>query len=38
MLKDYVQKERLSEKSENKLVKTVLINQETIQNIDTYHD
>ena len=30
MLKDYVQKERSSEKNENKLVETVLINQEVI--------
>ena len=30
MLEDYVKKERLSEKSKNKLVKTILTNQETI--------
>ena len=38
MLKDYVKKERSSGKSKNKLMKTVLTNQETIQNMNTYHD
>ena len=38
MLKDYVQKERSLRKNENKLMKTVLTNQETIQNMNTYHD
>ena len=38
MLEDYVQKERPSGKNGSKLVETVLTNQETIQNMDTYHD
>ena len=38
MLKDYVRKERPSRKNENKLVETVLINQETIRDINIYRD
>ena len=38
MLKDYVKKRRLLEKNESKLVKTILINQEIIQNMNTYYD
>ena len=38
MLEDYVYKERPLKKNENKLMETVLINQETIQNMNIYHD
>ena len=38
MLENYVQKERSSRKNENKLVETVLTNQEAIQNMNTYYD
>ena len=38
VLEDYVKKGRPSEKSENKLVETVIRNQETIRNMNTYHD
>ena len=38
MLKDYIKKGKSSEKNGNKLVKTIMKNQETIRNMDTYYD
>ena len=37
-MKDYVKKERSSKKNENKLVKIVIKNQETIRNMNIYYD
>ena len=38
VLEDYVKKERPSEKSESKLIETIIRNQKTIRNMDTYYD
>ena len=38
MLENYVKKERSLEKNESKLMKTVLTNQKTIRNMNTYYD
>ena len=38
MLENYVKKERPSKKSENKLIETIIKNQKTIRNMNTYYN